>query len=138
MRLVVVFDTNVLISALLSPSGNPSRCLELARRGRVQSVTCEEILEEFQQKLLFKFNYLVQDAQAVVHEILRYSYVVEITDTLSVLTTDAADNKILECASLGGATHIVTGDKKHLLPLGSYQGIAIINATDFLALVAAD
>jgi predicted nucleic acid-binding protein len=37
---------------------------------------------------------------------------------------------------VGGATHIVTGDRRHLLPLGSYQGIAIVSAADFLALVA--
>jgi predicted nucleic acid-binding protein len=42
----------------------------------------------------------------------------------------------LECAVVGGATHIVTGDRRHLLPLGSYQGIAIVSAADFLALVA--
>ncbi|MCC5655576.1 hypothetical protein LC608_00925 [Nostoc sp. XA010] len=42
---------------------------------------------------------------------------------------------VLECAIVGNATHIVTGDKRHLLPLGSYQGIAIVNARDFLNLV---
>jgi len=36
---------------------------------------------------------------------------------------------------LENATHIVTGDKKHLLPLVSYQRIAILNATDFLTLI---
>jgi predicted nucleic acid-binding protein len=46
------------------------------------------------------------------------------------------DHKVLECAVVGGATHIVTGDRRHLLPLGSYQGIAIVSAADFLALVA--
>ncbi|WP_141508677.1 hypothetical protein [Candidatus Chloroploca asiatica] len=30
---------------------------------------------------------------------------------------------------------IVTGDRKHLLPLGVFRGIAIISAADFLALV---
>lgn len=51
-------------------------------------------------------------------------------------TTDPDDNMILECAVVGSATHIVTGDKRHLLPLGSYQGISIISAADFLILVS--
>jgi uncharacterized protein len=33
---------------------------------------------------------------------------------------------------LGGATHVVTGDRRHLLPLGAFQGIAIVTAADFL------
>jgi len=61
---------------------------------------------------------------------------VTITNTLDSGITDPDDNMILECAVVGGATHIVTGDKRHLLPLGSYQGISIINAADFLTLVS--
>jgi len=36
MRWVVVFDTNILISALLSPQSNPSKCLKLAKAGMIQ------------------------------------------------------------------------------------------------------
>lgn len=39
-------------------------------------------------------------------------------------------------AKIGGASHIVTGDRRHLLPLGSYQGISIVSAADFFALVS--
>ena len=53
----VVFDTNVLISALLSLQGTPFRCLVLARLGYITSVTCQEILDEFAAKLEQKFAY---------------------------------------------------------------------------------
>ena len=43
MHYVVVFDTNILLSALLSTTGNPFRCLALAKIGQVESVTCQEI-----------------------------------------------------------------------------------------------
>ena len=39
MRYTVVFDTNILIAALLPTKGNPFRCLALARIGQVESVT---------------------------------------------------------------------------------------------------
>lgn len=133
---IVVFDTNVLISAVLSQRSSPYRCLELAKQGRVQSVTCQEILEEFEEKLQGKFAYSSELAQAKVQEILNYSQLVTITNTLDSGITDPDDNMILECAVVGGATHIVTGDKRHLLPLGTYQGISIINAADFLTLVS--
>ena len=133
---VVVFDTNILISALLSPNGSPFRCLELASKGSVQSVTCQEILDEFQEKLQFKFFYSPQDALATANEVINYSRLVTITNTIKIISADPDDDKILECAFVGGATHIVTGDRRHLLPLGSYQDIAIVSAAGFLALVS--
>ena len=45
---------------------------------------------------------------------------------------DLDDDKIIECAVVGGATHIVTGDRRHLLPLGNYRNIQIVTARDFL------
>lgn len=133
---IVVFDTNILISAVLSQRSSPYRCLELAKQGRVQSVTCQEILEEFEEKLQSKFAYSSELAQAKVQEILNYSQLVTITNTLDSGITDPDDNMILECAVVGGATHIVTGDKRHLLPLGNYQGISIVSAADFLTFVS--
>jgi uncharacterized protein len=44
MRYVVVFDTNILLSALLSLNGYPFRCLALAKIRQIESVTCQEIL----------------------------------------------------------------------------------------------
>lgn len=52
--------------------------------------------------------------------------------TLAVITAKESDNWILECAVAGGADLIVTGDRKHLLPLGNYRGIAIVTPADFL------
>lgn len=136
MRSVVVFDINILLSALFSPNGKPSRCLELAREGRVQSLTCREIIAEFRGKLQNKFKYSLQDARTAADLVLNYSQLVVITNTLDFGITDPDDNMILECVVVGDATHIVTGDKCHLLPLGSYQDISIISAADFLTLVS--
>jgi predicted nucleic acid-binding protein len=55
---------------------------------------------------------------------------------LKTITADPDDGKVLECAVVGGATHVVTGDRRHLLPLGSYQGIAIVSAADSLAIAS--
>ncbi|MDJ0796892.1 MAG: hypothetical protein QNJ51_08635 [Calothrix sp. MO_167.B12] len=42
---------------------------------------------------------------------------------------------VVECAVIGGATHIVTGDK-HLLTLANYQSIAILKAAEFVTLLS--
>ena len=73
MRRVAVFDTNILLSALLSLRGNPFRCLALAKIGTVQSVTCQEILAEFQEKLEVKFDYTPQRARAAADEVRKFS-----------------------------------------------------------------
>jgi uncharacterized protein len=50
---------------------------------------------------------------------------------------DPDDDKVVECAVIAGATHIVTGDRRHLLPLGTFQGIPILTAADFLDVATA-
>ncbi|WP_337906981.1 PIN domain-containing protein [Iningainema tapete] len=37
----VVYDTNILISAIFSQRGSPFRCIQLARDGIVQAVICQ-------------------------------------------------------------------------------------------------
>jgi uncharacterized protein len=133
--ILVVFDTNILLSALFSLQGSPFACLALAKQRVVQSVTCQEILDEFREKLENKFSYTPQSAQAAVDEIRQISQLVVITGTLKVVAADPDDDKVIECAVMGNATYIVSGDRRHLLPLGSYQNIAIVSANEFLTLV---
>lgn len=133
MKYIVVFDTNILISALFSQTGSPFRALALAKIGQIESVTCQEIMDEFAEKLLLKFKFSEDKTQSAVGEILSFSRMVEISGTLKAVPNDADDDMVIECAVIGNASHIVTGDK-HLLSLSKYQDIAISKATDFVNL----
>ncbi|MCA2734355.1 MAG: putative toxin-antitoxin system toxin component, PIN family [Pseudanabaena sp.] len=133
MKYIVVFDTNILISALFSQTGSPFRALALAKIGQIESVTCQEIMDEFAEKLLLKFKFSEDKTQSAVGEILSFSRMVEISGTLKAVPNDADDDMVIECAVIGNASHIVTGDK-HLLSLVKYQDIAIAKATDFVNL----
>lgn len=135
MKYTVVFDTNILLSALFSTNGSPFRCLALAKIGQIDSVTCQEILDEFAEKLAFKFKFSEEKVQTSVTEVHKFSRLVEISGRLKIVADDPDDDMIIECAQVGQATHIVTGDK-HLLRLTSYQNIAIIKAVDFLTLLS--
>ena len=42
MKYIVVFDTNILISALFSQTGSPFRALALAKIGQIESVRNEK------------------------------------------------------------------------------------------------
>ena len=133
MKYNVVFDTNILISALFSETGSPFRALALAKIGQIESVTCQEIMDEFLEKLLLKFKFSEDKAQSAIDEILSFSRIVEISGTLKAVPNDPDDDMVIECAVVGKASHIVTGDK-HLLSLVKYQDIAIAKAADFVNL----
>jgi len=135
MTYIAVFDTNILFSGF-GWRGNPFRCLQLAKEGKVVSLTCREILAEFEEKLQLKRNMSAIHTARAVAEVLSFSRLVIITNTLKVVAADPDDDKVLECAIVGGATHIVTGDH-HLLSLSSYQNVPIVSATVFLGLAAA-
>ena len=132
MRPIVVYDTNILISGMIW-GGTPYDCIALAQRNIVEAVTCAEILDEFSEKLTTKFKASPLQAAEIVTELLTFHQSIKIANQLKGVTADPDDDKVIECAVVGGATHIVTGDKKHLLPLGSYRGILIVTAADILA-----
>jgi len=134
VKYIAVFDTNILLSALFSQTGNPFRALALAKTGQIESVTCTEIMDEFTEKLLLKFKFSEDRTKAAVDEILKFSRMVKISKMLKAVPNDQDDDMIIECAVVGKATHIITGDK-HLLSLLKYQDIAIAKATDFIDLL---
>jgi uncharacterized protein len=133
LRKIAVFDTNILFSGV-GWKGKPFRCVELARAGVVDGVTCPELLEELAEKLQSKLSFTPDQALDTVADLLTFLQVVPISGMLKALPVDPDDDKVLECAAIAQATHIVTGDRRHLLPLGSFQGITILTAADFLAM----
>jgi hypothetical protein len=51
---------------------------------------------------------------------------------IEAIADKGSDNRVLECAVAGQVDAIVTGDRKHLLPLRRYAGIPILSPTAFL------
>ncbi len=49
-----------------------------------------------------------------------------------VVPTDPDDDHVLAAALAGQADLIASGDKRDLLPLGSYQGMPIVTAAEAL------
>jgi putative PIN family toxin of toxin-antitoxin system len=127
---VAVFDTNILFSGV-GWKGSPYLCLQLARDEKITHLTCIEILAELNEKLQTKMGQSTAEAARTVAEILSFSELVTIQNTLHVGPADPDDDKILECAVVGKADLIVSGDK-HLLDLETYEGIHILRAGVFL------
>jgi putative PIN family toxin of toxin-antitoxin system len=126
----VVADTNVFISALMF-GGLPGRFLDLTLRRRFTLVTSKALLDELDEKLRGKFSVSESDALAIRAKLEGNASVVDPDFELNAVPDDPDDNCVLECAVVGKADFIVSGDR-HLLRLGCYEGIAIVTVRQFL------
>ena len=128
----VVLDTNVIVSALNFP-GNERLVLELALRGRFELCLSRFILEEVAGVLTRKFDWDEERAAQVLQGIENAAIVIDPPRLPELIEGGHADNRILECAAAASADYLVTGDRRHLLPLGEHRGAGIVNAPRFLS-----
>ena len=127
----VVLDTNILVSAFIFPGGPPEAAYRLALEGRVELVTSRPLLLELGRVLTEKFGWETGRVDEVVAQVARLAHVVRPTETVSEISADPSDDRVLEAAAEGGAEVIVSGDR-HLLRLGSWRTVRIEPAAKFL------
>jgi putative PIN family toxin of toxin-antitoxin system len=128
--LKVVFDTNILVSALVFPGGRGEAALQRIVEEKDQLLLSKPILDELLGILGRKF---ARDAEALSHAavfLTELSLPVKPRQRLRVVKDDP-DNRILECAVAGDAAIIVTGDKA-LLALREYKSVRVITLRDYL------
>ncbi len=130
----VVLDTNVLISALVFPDSKPDKILAQARRHDIELFISLFILSELERVLREKFHFTKKESSAVVTAVRAFAHVITPLERIAVVTAKDDDNRILECAIAAQAAFLVTGDKRHLLPLRTYRGIKIVTPAEFLEL----
>jgi len=126
----VVADTNIYISALLF-GGLPGTFLDLALLGAFTLVVSRVLLTELEETLRRKFALSPSDITAIRAKLASVVVVVEPQVVLNVVVDDPDDNRVLECAVVGQADIIVSGDR-HLRQLGAYAGIPIVSVREFL------
>ena len=131
----VVLDTNVIISALNFP-GNERMVLDLALRGRFVFYLSLFILEEVAGVLVRKFGWEEERAAQAVLVIETAAIVIDPPRLPEVIEGGHTDNRVLECSLTALADYLVTGDRRHLLPLREHQGTSIVNAPRFLSVLA--
>ncbi len=82
-----------------------------------------------------KFKWDKEQVERVLNRIKGKALQVKPKAKISVIKGKEDDNRILECAVEAGAQYIISGDKRHLLPLKEYQGIKILSPSDFLGVM---
>ena len=126
----MVFDSNVLISALVFPGKRAEKALLRIIDGRDQLVISKPIIDEVLEVLAKKFARDSEQLARVALLLAELGEVVRPTRDLRVLHDDA-DNRILECAVAGGADVIVTGDNA-MLELGSFEQVRLLSLRAYL------
>jgi len=126
----VVFDSNVLLAALLFPEGRAAAAVENILDGKDDLVLSPPILREILSVLARKFSRDREELSRVAVVLGEMGEIVNPSCRLTVFR-DEPDNRILECAVEGRADVIVTGDKA-MLALGKYQGIRLISLAEYL------
>lgn len=124
----VLFDTNVLVSAVLF-GGLPRELLQRALRGEFDVVTSVRLMAEFEEVLVERFNLGPKIAQAVRSEYELLAHVVR-PRRVPRIARDPDDNEVLAAAVTGAADFIVTGDSD-LLALERHGGRAILTPRRF-------
>jgi putative PIN family toxin of toxin-antitoxin system len=130
-----VADTNVLISALVF-GGLPETFLQLGLLGQFRLVTSSVLLDELDEKLRGKFEISSIISFSIRESLTSVALVVAPQVHLTVVKDDPDDDRVLECAVSGEAEFIVTGDR-HLLRMGTFNGIEIVPVRDFMSSLAA-
>ena len=133
----VVLDTNQYISAIIRPNGHPAQIVKLWRIGLIEVAISPFILEEFEAvvhrpRIQQKHNLSDADIAEYLEVLRTFAVLVPGTITVNAVPDDPDDNIIIACAIEAEVDMIISGDQ-HLLSLGSYQGIPIVKAVDFLS-----
>jgi len=137
--LKVVLDTNILVSATLSPKGTPAQIIKAWRKGKFKLIISPGLFEEMERVIFYpkvrkysawseeEINYFLKELEQVS---------IKTPGRLSsrIVKNDPADDMFIITAIEGKANYIVSGDQ-HLLQLKTYEDIKIITPANFLKIL---
>jgi putative PIN family toxin of toxin-antitoxin system len=127
---IAVFDTNVLVAAIIT-EGVCSKLLGRARTREFFLASCPFIMTEIQRILSRKFRLPKEEIVLSMEPIKEaISQIFEPACKIDNICRDADDDNILVCALTAKADYIVTGDAD-LLEIKNFRGIEILTPRDF-------
>ena len=129
----VILDTNILVAALISPSGPPAAILQAFLDERFTLVTCEPQLEEFRRVTRGpELRKRVKPAEAgtLVNELRALALIPKRLPKVE-RSSDLHDDFLLALAEAASADYLVTGDKSGLLALRKRRRTRIVTARRF-------
>jgi putative PIN family toxin of toxin-antitoxin system len=129
--MIVVVDTNILVSGILKPYSKPAAILRLVAEGTIQIAYDFRILSEYRDVLSrLQFNFAKEDIESFLYQIEQEGILISVKP-LKIRLPDPDDEPFLEVALSAGVEAIVTGNKRHFLRK-EYKGVKILSPAEFL------
>ncbi len=135
----IVLDTNVVISAFLSPSGPPAQIVDAWQRREFMVIVSQAVIAEYQRALEYdhirkRHRMTNEQLDELISGFHERGTLVALDETINIVR-DPNDNHLIECAVAESATYNVSGDS-HLLEVGEHRGIYIVTPRAFLAVMS--
>lgn len=131
----VVLDTNIIVSAIVF-GGKPRDIIYLIQEGKIQAYISSFILYELKEVLTKKFDFNDEKLKEV-KDLVKDSFInISPKISIKIIRNYPLDNKILEAAIETKADYLVTGDRKHILPLKKIKKTKIVSPEEFLFLIS--
>lgn len=130
--MIIVLDTNVLVSGLMVADHPPGRIVDLLRTGDVRLAVDDRIMAEYEEVLArprFRHYFTVEAKERVMGFIRADSLPVVCSRTLEGVA-DAKDSPFAETALAANAP-LITGNLKHF-PARMRGGIRVMTPSEFL------
>ena len=131
----VVLDTNVLVSALIK-AGKPRDLFNKLVKDK-QLVISRDILKEFLEVIenpkIAKYT-SEKDLAVFLKTLKNAARIVHVKSKFKAVKEDPDDDTIIRAAYDSKSNYIVSGDK-HLLSLGEYRAIRIVNVDEMCRLL---
>ncbi|MEW6110194.1 MAG: putative toxin-antitoxin system toxin component, PIN family [Nitrospirota bacterium] len=126
--MLTVVDTNILISALITPFGNAARILNMILGGEIHLLYDDRILSEYRDVLLRpKFSFEEKDVDALL-TLIEAEGLKVISTPVDYPYADKDDIPFIEVAVAGNAEALITGNKRHF----KGKSLNIMNPDEFL------
>lgn len=140
MTLRVVLDINTLVSAVVFPRRSQGHLVALGLIGQLDLVLSEDMMRTLAVVLdrpYFMLHTTPDRRNRYMAALRRAADVVLPDPSVRGIADDEEDDLVLGTAVAAHADYLVTGDHG-LLEVGSYRGVTIITARDFLSVLEAD
>ena len=134
MKIRIVLDTNVIISALLF-GGNPRKILEYVLAEKIHLLLSPEILKETKGVLSRpKFKLKKSVLQSMVNEIEFLAEIIFPIEKFKVVKEDPDDDMLFDCALAGNSKYIISGND-HVVKVKIFNGVEVLSPAEFLSKV---
>jgi len=133
----VVLDTNVLVAAVISPTGPNAQIFQAIVADKIRPYVTNAVVEEYGRVFEYeRLQYLDKRRIANVRRLLKAAAIKVKSRGRLKVSEHEEDNRIYECAVAAKAHYIVTENTKHFTT--PYKVTKIVNARQLLRLLAGD